>query len=350
MPKFAVIGNDLTAQSLALAFQQAGFARIDRYDGPTSSTSPPAFTLPPNITRVLGALGLMDELLARATLPDRQQVRMARSTYLVSELPLGKFARDRYGAPMVNIDANILQSLMSSTSALKAGALQSDQPLEQLEHQYDAVLDCSQAAVNSEPTHSFWHARLARVESTANANITWLSPTHSAWQFSTGDYSHFFFTGKMGYPIEENEWHLSLHEAISQAKVLYDFNPSSHPVRENWYAGNVAWLGNACYQINPYHREAIQLGVEDAWVMSRMLENYEEDIHDAFRQYQYYRLPRANKIIQAMSKTAIAFDQPSAYKNTLRNVGIALGTRFLPELAMQKIDWFYNYDCIRGFR
>ena len=31
------------------------------------------------------------------------------------------------------------------------------------------------------------------------------------------------------------------------------------------------------------------------------------------------------------------------------HLGTALSTRFLPEIAMQKLDWVYGYDCIKGF-
>ena len=34
----------------------------------------------------------------------------------------------------------------------------------------------------------------------------------------------------------------------------------------------------------------------------------------------------------------------------MHNIGVALGSRFLPEIVMHKQDWFHQHDCIRGFR
>jgi hypothetical protein len=32
-----------------------------------------------------------------------------------------------------------------------------------------------------------------------------------------------------------------------------------------------------------------------------------------------------------------------------RNFKLALGSRYLPEIAMGRFDWLHGYDCVRGF-
>ena len=46
--------------------------------------------------------------------PDRQQVRFAKSAYLLAELPLGEFYEQQYGAPLVNFSARSLNDRLEN--------------------------------------------------------------------------------------------------------------------------------------------------------------------------------------------------------------------------------------------
>ena len=81
-----------------------------------------------------------------------------------------------------------------------------------------------------------------------------------------------------------------------------------------------------------------------------MLENYEEDMHDGLSEYARYRQVRARKITRETESLTASLTQPVAAKRIMRNLGIALSTRFLPEIAMSRRDWFHSYDRIKGFR
>jgi 2-polyprenyl-6-methoxyphenol hydroxylase-like FAD-dependent oxidoreductase len=94
----------------------------------------------------------------------------------------------------------------------------------------------------------------------------------------------------------------------------------------------------------------MELGLEDAWVLSRMLENYEEDTADGLAAYAKYRRPRARRIAREVTATVKQHNALSPLGRLRRNINIAFSTRFIPEIAMQRIDWHYDYDCIRGFR
>ena len=81
-----------------------------------------------------------------------------------------------------------------------------------------------------------------------------------------------------------------------------------------------------------------------------MLENYEEDILDGVREYQRYRRARARRTDQASSRAFANLPNKTLPQRLLHYAGIALGSRFLPEIVMHKQDWFHQHDCIRGFR
>lgn len=345
----AVVGANVTARTAIHACLRAGFTDITWANAEKiSAPIRPALTVSANLSRIITALGHGAKLLEFSHEPDREQVRFAKSGYLLSELPLGKFAQDRYGAAHVNIEAADLETVLD----VPADVLVTDDAMSVLEQTHRVVLQCEQGHKNDQATatHELWHAVLALDPEWQNANVTWLGHGATAWQFSTPRNTHFLFSLPRDTVLQADAWPPSLLGAFSAAQSLYTFQPTQNVVREHWYAGNVAYLGAACYQSNVYRREAELLGLEDAWVLSRMLENYEEDVHDGLQQYQNFRRPRTQRVARATLELAKQQEVQSAFGKLARNLNIAFSTRFLPEIAMQRIDWLYKYDCIRGFR
>ncbi len=319
------------------ACRRAGFERFAWTEREVTTTVQPAWTLSANLTRVVQALGNGDALLERAFAPNREQVRLARSGFLVAELPLGKFAADRYGAPHLNIEETDLLDVLTPSADLTYA----ETPV--------VVVDTRPQPADVERSHTLWHTQLP-TQQPDQANITWLGEGQHAWQLSTPHATHFYLSAPVGRDLDTQDWHPDLHDAVTTARPLRDFAAHDQPVREHWYEGNIAYAGSACFVGHPYRREATQLGLEDAWVLSRMLENYEEDFADGLAEYEKFRRARVRRVANKSLHTAGLYDRAGQLGRTLRNLNIALASRFLPEIAMQRIDWLYSYDCIRGFR
>ena len=345
MYPLAVIGNTPTARALLLASAKAGFEDITWVDGPAAALQLPATTLAANTTRIILALDGGDALRDYAHIPDRQQFRLAGSAFLLAELPLGNFTEGRYGAPLVNIDSHLWPDLLAVASTLSP-----NQPLQELKKDFHVIADCSAPEADLPSTHELWHTQIPVDLKQNKANITWLGQGQTAWQFSTRSATHYLFATPKKLPLHERQWHPLLAQAVVNAKFIGEFNAVAPKVREHWYNGQVVFLGDACYAPNPYLREASACGLEDAWVLSRMLENYEEDIAEGLQQYAKYRYPRARKIVTHGSTIAQQQNITQSPRRFFNHFKFAFNTRFLPEIAMQGIDWFYGYDCIRGFR
>ena len=349
----AVVGDNPAARAALLACRRSGFNDLTWSSIPDESkpsTLPPAYTLPANITRVIQALCGTQALDTLAYVPDREQIRFGPSAYLLSELPLGQFSQDRYGAPHVNIETDDLMALLHPSVDPSPLA-----EIRSLEQEHDVVILTEspdrhgdhQEQTNS---HELWHATAPFDAGLARANITWLGTNQTIWQFATPRRTHFLMSSPINRPLVHNAWHSSLHEAIHNAERIGSFDAGNTQVREHWYEGHVVHLGDACYTANSYRREGQALGLEDAWVLGRMLENYEEDIGDGLREYARYRRPRTRKVAADVALIARQHNMDTQLKRAMRNLNTAFSTRFMPEIAMQRIDWFYGYDCIRGFR
>ena len=343
----AIVGNDVTARAAILCCRNSDIEEISWIDPGNTRDSLPATTLSANLTRVIHALGRGDALAELSYAPDREQIRLARSAYLLSELPLGRFIQQRYGAPHVNIETQALLKVLDAGTPTQSDAHLS---IEQLADQHSVVLATTAAPQQASPTHELRYAAIPEDNTPNHANITWLGDGCVAFQFSTLQATHYLFSAPINQLPAPQHWHPSLHDALNAATRVATFNAFEPPMREHWYAANIAFLGQAVFAGSTHQRETLALGLEDAWVVSRMLENYEEDIVDGLREYEKYRRARARRVAANTTETAIKHLSTSPWSRLTRNINIAVSSRFLPEIAMQRIDWLYGFDCIRGFR
>jgi len=136
---------------------------------------------------------------------------------------------------------------------------------------------------------------------------------------------------------------------IEAAGEVYKWAIYDRPPLPTWTRGAITLLGDACHPLRPYLAQGAAMAIEDAWVLSRMLERWEDDPACGLPDYERYRLPRTARV-QAQSRAqGEEFHLSERRAVLLRNFKLALGSRYLPEIAMQQFDWLHGYDCVRGF-
>jgi 2-polyprenyl-6-methoxyphenol hydroxylase-like FAD-dependent oxidoreductase len=120
-------------------------------------------------------------------------------------------------------------------------------------------------------------------------------------------------------------------------------------VAEFWFAEKLVLLGGACHAHPGFPELTPSAALEDAWILSRMMERWEESPHEGFAEYERFRKPRARRLRAFAEAERATLTERSPTAAWQRNLKWSLGSRFLPEIAMQRTDWLYGYDCIKGF-
>jgi|TARA_B110000971_G_scaffold217724_1_gene255180 hypothetical protein len=351
----AVIGDSPVAHIAALASKAAGFADTKQFASlrKTTTDENTLHCIPASVSRIINALSPLS-IESIGLCPDREQVRLGRSAYLLSELPLGNFYLERYGAPLVNCTRKELLELLAQHEAFDVDPAKKS--LQEIEDDYDLAILCDglQADPPSDERnvggYEIFNANVAEEHLLRNANVTWIGKGQVILQRSSKSHTHYTFITHNQLPFEEPHWHDSLAPAFANKSFKGTFNPLQHLVAERFQDGRRAYLGDACYATHPGFLESHNSGMEDAWVLSRMMENYEEDIGDGLREYERFRRPRAIRVAKAGNQRLNLLTQKSSNSRFWGYVGQALSTRFLPEIAMQKQDWFHQHNVIKGFR
>ncbi|QTD43956.1 FAD-dependent monooxygenase [Ottowia testudinis] len=107
-----IAGGGIGGLAAALAVARAGW-EVRLYERAAEFSEVGAgVQLGPNVTRILQAWGLEDELRAVAAFPDRLQVRNATSGADLGTLALGARALERYGAPYATVHRSDLHRVL----------------------------------------------------------------------------------------------------------------------------------------------------------------------------------------------------------------------------------------------
>tara|TARA_E500000331_G_scaffold63333_1_gene58019 strand:+ start:211 stop:1251 length:1041 start_codon:yes stop_codon:yes gene_type:complete len=346
MAGLIIIGSNPTANILRLACENIGLNKLAQI--PTRYTPlVPATILPANISRVIVALKSEEQLRDLSIIPNRKMVRLGKSGYLISEIPLGKFYCDRYGANLINISEANLQLLLSDQT-------QSDQEnvLEGYDVDQNVIALTDQAMREGKTKASFltYYARQPLDKNSAHINTTWLGQKQIAFQFSTEETQHIVFLIPSDENIDPNQWHHSIRDAAGSALIQKPNAPKNPFDLDVSLLRSAVRLGSAWYQESWLFPETIHAGIEDAWVLSRMLENYEEETNEALSNYTKYRLPRMNRFTKFTDSESSKLLNTGGAQRFAQHLRLAFSTRFIPEIFISSQDWLHGYDCLRGFR
>ncbi len=399
----AIVGAGIAGSALAIALRQSGLA-VHLYDQDDDQTATAAASRAPvllsaNGTRVLHALGLKETLADIALLPQFATLRHARTGFLLSQRPLGAFSEARYGAPDVLVDHGRLRQLLRDKAASLGIPLSSESPVREV--------DVSTAALTFANGQEIRHQSVAVAcglpatgQAPGLANLLnerpWAEPddllaiqavgTRSA---PSREHDRFINTWvadgliAIEEPLpasaedEEQRVALTLLAASGQldaagatpAALYQQLLARAHPhlqglisqpfverlsqatagPAEFWFAEKLVLLGGACHAHPGFPALNASAALEDAWVLSRMMERWEESPHEGFADYERYRKPRARRLRAFAERERQTLAEPTGMAAWQRNLKWSLTSRFLPEIAMQQTDWLYGYDCIKGF-
>ena len=64
---------------------------------------------------------------------------------------------------------------------------------------------------------------------------------------------------------------------------------------QRWSDGRVTLVGGPCHSMTPYLGMGVNMTMEDAWVLTRCLEQTPGDVEGALKRYDAARIERANR-------------------------------------------------------
>ncbi len=321
----------------------------------------------PNAVRVLYALGLEDQLLARAFQPETTDSRDHDTGDLTNSLPLGQSILDRHGVPYFLMHRGDLHAMLAGL--VPADAMSLNHKLAGLDQAPGGGVRMTftngetaeaDAVIGADGVHSvvrefmlgkeqprftgrvayrtvFPAARLGDMQ--LYPCVKWWGPDRHivSYYVNPGRDARYFVTSTPEPEFNLESW--SAKGDLATLRAAYDtFHPQVRAILAacpdvhkwalverdplpKWVDGNVALLGDACHPMTPYMAQGASTSIEDAAILSRCLDGVERDgLHAALRRYEATRKPRTSRIQQTSAKNTW-LKQP------------------------QDADWVYGYDA-----
>ena len=380
------IGGLTTA--IALDRQQIEAAVLER--STCAEESGAGIQLGPNVTRILGRLGVLEALEAHSFRPQAIWLFDARNGKKLATVPLGDVAEERYGAPYLTVHrADLHQALRSVASSSPRIALTAGVAVTGIGEEDDVSVTCSDGAtrrgsvlIGADGLWSTVRDWIAPGAAPAYAGATayrsliprnslpepfsssivglWLGPgTHLVhYPVQGGSAINIVAVAETGQEAEgwnrsaENEavhgsferWNelpLGLIEAAPKWRAWSLFALRPLP---QWSRGAAVLLGDAAHPVLPYLAQGAGLAIEDAAKLAELLGAAPLRPSNAFTAYETIRRPRAARVQRAARRFGHAYHMGGTVLGDLVRFPrtLILGLRG-QDTTLRGFDWLYGW-------
>jgi len=391
--KIVIAGAGIGGLCAALALAKRGF-KVAVYEQSLQLGEVGAgLQLSPNAMHVLQALGIADQIKAKAFRPKSAVMRHFQTGKTYFTIPLGDVGTKKFGADYLHIHRADLHSVLfegcrDSNISIHLGQTiqrykQSPQNLsiqfdsgENLEADLligaDGIKSKVQACMLGQTSAQFtgqvaWRGvvdakKLPQGLIKPNANL-WVGPGKHfvSYYLRGGDLVNFVAVQERSdwtkeswnEPGDINElretftgWHSEVTELLAASDqcflwALFDRQPLSQ-----WVDGNVALLGDACHPMLPFLAQGAAMAIEDSYALAHCLAS-RNDSQIALKTYQEMRIIRASDIQVGARKNASLYHMSSPLEQAKLLVLSGLSSLgFSDVVAANKLDSIYAYNIV----
>ncbi|PYI20543.1 salicylate hydroxylase [Aspergillus violaceofuscus CBS 115571] len=98
------------------------------------------------------------------------------------------------------------------------------------------------------------------------------------------------------------EWQGILTELVDRMEFIGFYPVFRLPLGGKWYTSRTVLLGDAAHAMQPHAGQGVSMALEDVFLLSRVLQEQDWSLDDAFARYEAIRRPRVNEIYQLAAK------------------------------------------------
>ena len=378
--KVLVAGAGIGGLATALALRHHGHDAEVFERAPELGDVGAGIQVPPNASRILRTLGVLDAVGEHAVRPDALEARWGPSGSRLFRIPMG----DRWDAPYLHIHrADYVRALRSRLDApvhLGREAVGYEQDATSVTLRFrdgtSATADALVAAdglrsplraqmhgPNSpEPGrprytgHTAWRATVPTTRLGQHAPdrtaCVWMGPRRHAvtYRLRGGELANLVAvverpsdaaeswesTGTRDDALRDfHGWHPTVTTLLREADQLHRWSLFDRPPLKSWTDRRVALLGDAAHPMLPFMAQAAAMAVEDAWTLASQLT---DDVPASLLRYGQLRRPRAADLHRRSAANAKLFHRP--HPLLLAHLRVA---QAIPELALRRLDPLYRW-------
>jgi salicylate hydroxylase len=390
--RMVVAGGGIGGLCAALALIRRGFEVVVCEQATELREVGAGVQLSPNGTRVLAALGVMDDLRSIAVEAEAKQIRLWNSGETWPLFDLGATAMTDYGFPYLMAHRGDLQMVLAKAvereapGTIRLGA----EVVDVRDHGgfasailADGSSITGRLVIGADGIHSKVRSgTLGAGEAAFSGCIAWRGVVPSERlppQLRRSVGTNWVGPGRhvVTYPLRRGElvnfvgvverggweteswtargsredcaadfagWHADVHALIDNIDVHYRWALMSRPPIEQWSKGNVVLVGDACHPMLPFMAQGAVMAIEDGMLLARCIEAQRDDLAAAIGAYEGLRVERANRCVRAADRNREIFhnDRLLDRDDATRYVT----TQWSEEKVRERYHWLFSYDAV----
>lgn len=388
-----IVGAGIGGLSAALALALLGWEVRVLEQAPELGEVGAGLQISPNGTKVLDALGVLDDLRQALFVPEAVELRLGVSGRRVFSIPMRRIARERWGAGyyqvhradlagalhtrLVNLQpdavttgvkvtgyrhigaeivaetdrrdsekADLLIGADGIRSAIRAQMLGPDAPRFTGNVAWRAVVPVERLAGQEPPRSGCIWAGSRR-----HAVTTWLRAgklvnfvgivEQAGWEEE--GWSH------PGDPAQARAdfdgWHPVIRRILAETGEMHRWALFDRPPLPHWSDGRAVLLGDACHPMLPSMAQGAVQALEDSWVLARLLDDTSNP-EDALARYFESRIRHVTAIQRRSAMNSALFHLPNAAVRFMAYAPLSMADRLVPEMLLRMQDRVYRHDVV----
>ncbi|WP_299452996.1 NAD(P)/FAD-dependent oxidoreductase [uncultured Pigmentiphaga sp.] len=137
-------------------------------------------------------------------------------------------------------------------------------------------------------------------------------------------------------------WHQDIIDLFVASDNLFRWGLFVREQLDTWSSGRVTLVGDACHSMTPFLGMGVNMTMEDAFVLTRCLEHY-DDVEYALKRYDIARVARANKTKAESLAMLKIFHSPELQTE---ETGWPYIHKYWSQQAVRdRYDWLLQYDA-----
>jgi salicylate hydroxylase len=341
--------------------------------------------LSPNATRVLAKLDILRAVEAAAFEPEAAEVRDAASGALLLRQPLGREARERWGAPYLHVHRADLQRVLLDAASGRAGlelrlgarvhtvdpspaAVMADGA----RVEGDVVVGCD--GLHSVVRQALWaEGRPRFTRQTAWRGLVradrlpagLVAPVAGVWTGPGRHFVHYFVRGgelvnfvgvvERGSPTGESwsragevaelradfaGWPAPVEAILAAVETAWRWDLYDRPSLATWSKGRIGLLGDAAHPMLPFLAQGAAMAIEDGQALGDAF-SADADGEWALQAYEARRRGRTARVQAGARRNAALFHLPPPLARGAFGVAGVLD-RLAPGTGARRFDWLYG--------
>jgi 2-polyprenyl-6-methoxyphenol hydroxylase-like FAD-dependent oxidoreductase len=130
-------------------------------------------------------------------------------------------------------------------------------------------------------------------------------------------------------------WIQTLKDVVQKTDSIKFYPVFKLPAESKWFSDHCLLMGDAAHAMPPHLGQGTSMALEDAFLLSRLLDDKPRPLSDFFSLYQTVRRPRTSEIGKASAGRATGRHTVSPFMQRVRELGIGIGFQLYKAANLQ---------------